>query len=62
MKILFNITIHENMQLQNVLTPGQKLTVGNAVHGKMGISDQIYTIKPVHRRMQSPLRQAINRL
>lgn len=49
-------------QLHNVLTPGQKLAVGNAVHGQMGISDQIYTIKPVHRRMQSPLRQVINRL
>lgn len=49
-------------QLHELFQPQKPILVGHTAYGHTGVSDQIFTIKPVHRHMQSQLRQAINRL
>jgi len=47
-------------EFNNLLIPNQPCLVGHTAYGITGTTDQIYTIKPVHRTMSSILRQAIN--
>jgi len=49
-------------QLEFLLTPGQPCFIGHTANERSGTTDTIFTIKPVHRTLNSQLRQMINQL
>jgi len=49
-------------QLNYILEPNQPCLVGHTGYNIFGNTDHIFTVKPVHRTMQSQLRRLINSL